>query len=404
MKRTINYVMFFLGAVFLLSFYSPAFAAPQLTKVFDKERSAKEDAVFFRNNDVLRGEVLNKNLSINTPYGTLKVPLRKCAGISFEGSRSNTEALVTVNFNRYTGIINDRVILFKIGSSGTKIKIRKEKIRFVLLKTKPNEAKPAETQSKTDLFIMSNGDLLTGNPSQNSFTIATDYAEIPVSFAETKEIEMQGGDNVTAVIKKKNGDVMRGTLITEEFSLGLDIGVQVNAIYKDKFAKVFVDEGNKHASKKFGVLQPIKGESDGAQFGTSTTGVKERDGYYALYANGIVLNKRTSLEWLAGPDENTTWDQADTWIENVKNGSVGLGGKGWRFPTIKELQSLYKKGVGSRNMTPLLKTTGWRVWSGETKGSSEARYFAFNNGYSFWDGRSYSSNDRAFAVRSRNDG
>ncbi len=403
MKRTTTYGMLLLNAVFLIFFYSVASAAPRLTKVFDKDRSDKEDAVYFRNNDVLKGEVLNGDFTITTPYGMLKVPLDKIAGISFEGSRSNTEALVTDNFNRYTGIINDRIIRFKIGSSGTEIKIRKEKIRYILLKTKAGEAEPG-ADAKTDLFIMANGDLLTGNPEQDKFTISTDYADIPVSFAETDEIEMQGGDNVTAVIRKKNGDVMRGTLVTEEFAIGLDIGVQMDAVYKDKFAQVFVDDGNRQASEKFGVLQPIKGESEGAQFGTSTASVKERDGYYVLYGNGIVFDKRTNLEWFAGPDENTTWDAADLWIEDLKNGFVGPGRKGWRLPTIKELQTLYKKGVGTRNMTPLLKTTGWVVWSNETKGSSFARNFNFNYGISDWYKRSNSNSSWAFAVRSRSDG
>ena len=292
MKRTIWGALFSLSVIFVFSFVTSAFASPQLTKVFDKERSDKEDAVYFRNNDVLKGEILNKNFTITTLYGMLNVPLDKCAGISFEGSRSNTEALVTVNFNRYTGIISDPMVLFKIGSSGTEISIRKEKIRFILLRSKPNEAELGKSENKTDLFIMSNGDMLTGNPTQDSFTIATDYAKIPVSFAETKAIEMQGGENVTAVIKKKNGDVMRGTLVTEEFSIGLDIGVQLNNIYKDKLAKVFVDDGNKQASEKFGVLQPIKGESDGAQFEEKLSRMKKIDG-----VTEVVLSESEFKMW-----------------------------------------------------------------------------------------------------------
>ena len=68
-------------------------------------------------------------------------------------------------------------------------------------------------------------------------------------------------------------------------------------------------------------------------------------------------------------------------------------------------QGLYKKGSGDRNMTPLLKTTGWWVWSGETKrfvrclGSSTSTY-----GNRHWDNRNDSHNTRAFAVRSRSGG
>ena len=74
---------------------------------------------------------------------------------------------------------------------------------------------------------------------------------------------MQGGDNVTAVILKTNGDTMRGNLYTEEISLKLEIGLELPAIYKDKFAKIFVNQARVQAPTQFGIQQPILGESDG---------------------------------------------------------------------------------------------------------------------------------------------
>jgi hypothetical protein len=119
-----------------------------------------------------------------------------------------------------------------------------------------------------------------------------------------------------------------------------------------------------------------------------------KDGQYVSYKNGIVYDEKTNLEWIAGPDGGTTWYEAKRWVENVPGG-------GWRMPTRAELKALYKKGAGSRNMTPLLKTNGWLVWSGETKGSSSARGFCFSNGSQSWYGRDYSNGTRGFAVRSR---
>jgi len=130
-----------------------------------------------------------------------------------------------------------------------------------------------------------------------------------------------------------------------------------------------------------------------------TSNITNRDGVYVAYANGIVRDTNTGLEWKAGPDENTTWNKARSWVQ-----SLNLDGGGWRMPTMDELAELYKKGAGDRNMTRLLKTTGWWVWSGETKGSSTARYFDFYNGARDWSSRNDSNLDRAFAVRSRSDG
>ena len=124
-------------------------------------------------------------------------------------------------------------------------------------------------------------------------------------------------------------------------------------------------------------------------------------GRYISFANGIVGDPKTGLEWRVGPDKDTNWNEARSWVQ-----SLNLDGGGWRMPSTDELKALYIKGTGSRNMTPLLKTTGWYVWSGETKtrGSSDARYFSFNDGSRDWYPRGNSSNKRAFAVRSRGDG
>jgi hypothetical protein len=124
--------------------------------------------------------------------------------------------------------------------------------------------------------------------------------------------------------------------------------------------------------------------------------VTGRDGTLIAYATGVVYDKKTGLEWVAGPDRDTTWNKAKRWVENLN-----VAGGGWRMPTRAELKTLYKKGAGSRNMTPILKTTGWYVWSGETKGLSSAWRFTFTSGYGYWSGRGLSEYGRGFAVRSR---
>jgi len=123
------------------------------------------------------------------------------------------------------------------------------------------------------------------------------------------------------------------------------------------------------------------------------------DGRYIVYANGIVKDTNTGLEWKAGPDKDTNGNEARSWVQNLN-----LDGGGWRMPTLDELQDLYEKGAGNRNMTPLFKTTGWFVLSGETKSLSDVWYFSFGFGSRYWGNRADSSNSRAFAVRFQSDG
>jgi len=139
---------------------------------------------------------------------------------------------------------------------------------------------------------------------------------------------------------------------------------------------------------------------------------------FIAYPNGVVFDSKTGLEWIVGPDKDTTWDEAKSWVQ-----SLDTDGGGWRMPTMDELEGYkrgadstlgvmrllrkrgrYKREADSQNITPLLKTTGWWVWSGETKGSSGAWGFNFRNGHRDWITRGHSRYGRAFAVRSRSDG
>ncbi len=143
-----------------------------------------------------------------------------------------------------------------------------------------------------------------------------------------------------------------------------------------------VKETQKYASISSDVLEPK---------------VVARDGHYIKYDSGVVYDKNTGLEWYAGPDNNTTWDEAKRWIA-----SLNVDGGGWRMPTREELKRLYQRGTGSRNMTSLLETTGRWVWSGETKDSASARDFYFATNRDSWYSRNYASGSiRGFAVRSR---
>jgi len=120
-----------------------------------------------------------------------------------------------------------------------------------------------------------------------------------------------------------------------------------------------------------------------------------RDGHYIAYDNGIVRDSKTGLEWVAGPDRDYSWYHAKRWTKKLT-----ISGGGWRMPTKNELRTLYEKGKGSRNITPLLKTTGYAVWSSDD--SSSAWHFDFNLGdYWGWSNSNWSSPTRAFAVRSR---
>ena len=77
------------------------------------------------------------------------------------------------------------------------------------------------------------------------------------------------------------------------------------------------------------------------------------DSHFVQYNSGVVYDTESGLEWFAGPDRNTNWEEANSWV-------VGLDkfGGGWRMPIRSELDSLYHVGDGMNNITYLLTNSG----------------------------------------------
>jgi hypothetical protein len=125
----------------------------------------------------------------------------------------------------------------------------------------------------------------------------------------------------------------------------------------------------------------------------------ERDGNFVKLDSGIVYDKNTGFEWYAGPDKDTNWYDAKSWVENLN-----VAGGGWRMPSMEELRSLYKKGTGDHNISRLFKNSGRIIWSGETKEPKTAWLYNYFKGAKGWSNRSFKylhHSPRGFAVRSR---
>lgn len=96
------------------------------------------------------------------------------------------------------------------------------------------------------------------------------------------------------------------------------------------------------------------------------------------------------LQWLAGPDMDTNWSEAEEWM--------GTQGEGWRMPTVEELKELYGSGVTSSEWWPY-QTDDLLVWASDQAEEQQAWYLEFGTGESYWYYRDFGSNRRVFAVR-----
>ena len=146
-------------------------------------------------------------------------------------------------------------------------------------------------------------------------------------------------------------------------------------------------------------VEAARKEAERKRREAGSTAERSSDGRYSKSSDGVITDSRTGLQWYVGPNKNTTWSDAMKWVEGLT-----VSGGGWRMPSRSELKGISQKGARSKDPTylpPIFKTSGWWVWSGETRGSSVAWSFNFSGGDEGWFGRNFDGGSRAFAVRSR---
>ena len=110
-------------------------------------------------------------------------------------------------------------------------------------------------------------------------------------------------------------------------------------------------------------------------------------GRFVVNANGIITDLVNGLEWFAGPDVDTSYYQAAEWVRGLT-----VGGGGWRMPTAKELNTLYREPGKMSTITPLLKTGGIHIWPYQDNEDLSLYLFRYMDPFG----------TRAFAVRPAN--
>lgn len=110
-----------------------------------------------------------------------------------------------------------------------------------------------------------------------------------------------------------------------------------------------------------------------------------RDGRFVAFSNGVVADTTTGLEWIAGPDVDTSYYQAVEWVRGL-----AVSGGGWRMPTARELDTLYRTPGNVSSITPLLATQGIHIWPFQENEDLSLYLFRYMDPYG----------TRGFAVRS----
>jgi tRNA A-37 threonylcarbamoyl transferase component Bud32 len=137
--------------------------------------------------------------------------------------------------------------------------------------------------------------------------------------------------------------------------------------------------------------------------------VPRSSGRFAALGCGAILDQRTGVQWIVGPDTNFTWYGAAAWAA-----SASACGAKWTMPSIRQLAALYDPGWSAgigyaengvrypAHIDPIFGAIGngsW-VWSGEGgEYKGQARSYNFNQGLAIEDRAMRAVGIRAFAVR-----
>jgi hypothetical protein len=116
---------------------------------------------------------------------------------------------------------------------------------------------------------------------------------------------------------------------------------------------------------------------------------------FTMDRQGIIRDAQTGLQWLVGPDRDTSWHEAKAWVD-----SLDVDGGGWRMPGREELRNLCRPGSGTHNISPYFENEGGFAWTDEMVGSTHAWGFCFDIGDAYWPRLTFRDTARAFAVRS----
>ena len=206
--------------------------------VFDVERLGDTDIVLLSNGDRLTGQVLTGKFAIRTQYASLEFDRDRVAGIALGSEEGRANALVTINRNRFSGIVESESIAFRM-RSGPRIDINASTIRYIVFGVQ--SAAPRGI-ARSRFLVLHNGDFFSGRIANQELDLVTTYATVPVSVADVESVTMAGPEDPLTTVVLQNGDTLRGILQTEDISVDLDIGGQVE-LHRDRIAVLYGVEG-----------------------------------------------------------------------------------------------------------------------------------------------------------------
>jgi len=187
-----------------------------------------KDVIKLETGDTLTGKVVDKKISLQTPYAGMDFPTNYLASINIASGE-----MFVINGDKIKGYILNESIQFKT-ELGQILNIRKEKVESIAFGIRPEEPK---TFSKGDRIFLRNRDYLTGEVALPSALITSAAGTVDILRENLKIIKFLEDTKENVQLVFKNGDTLRGTIEIEDITFQLFYGPLIN-IYKGKINEI----------------------------------------------------------------------------------------------------------------------------------------------------------------------
>jgi len=208
-------------------------AANPLGAVFGIPISRDTELLVLRDGSRLAGTLLNKTFALRTTYAPLKFESGMLAGIDLENSAQNGAVIMTVNSNRFSGLLEDAFFSMQ-PRTGESTQIRREKVSKVIFRD-PGEALAGIRRGRW--IRLKNGDWCSGEITVESLLLATPGGQESFSLTNIQSLVFTTNTPPLVNVTLRTGKTAQGVLELEDLPIRLDVGPGL-LIYRDHIQSI----------------------------------------------------------------------------------------------------------------------------------------------------------------------
>ncbi len=187
------------------------------------------DRIALSNGETITGTLLNSRVQLASAFGPLDFETSMLSGIVFGAAGDKLDYCVSVNCDRLSGFLQDRVFRFRV-EQGEEINVRRERISKIILRTRPNASAGGGS-----FCALENGDFFTARVLTDPLPILVGASNLTVLLKDVQTFVKAGDERVKLILKSQQ--TISGQLAIEDISVRLPIGVELK-IYRDEFQSI----------------------------------------------------------------------------------------------------------------------------------------------------------------------